>query len=391
MERILVVLIVALVIIALAQLTRLYQLNRKFNNRKEEEISDSENRGNAYLMLLSLFAYFGFVIWQIIHWGPYLLPEAASEHGVEIDKLFAFNWALLFFVFFAVHTLLFIFSFKYYYRKGTRAYWFPHDNKLEFIWTIVPSVTLAGIIIFGLITWNKIQKPTDEETLSIEIYGKQFDWTARYAGNDKQLGKANYLLVSGTNPLGIMTAGSIDEKLAEYEIMLEGLHNKLKSILPDDQRNEIEHKITKINHLNARVLDMKNKKENHVSGLDDRMVKGEFHIPVGQEIEFLFRSQDVIHSAYMPHFRLQMNVVPGETTRFVMKPIITTAEMRKKLNNPDFNYIMMCNKICGTAHYNMQMDIVVDTPEDYQIWINQQKTFTAGTPETTEKKQLAEL
>ena len=392
MTRIFVVLIVALAVIALAQLMRIYQLSSKVRNKKEEEISDADNRLNASLMLVSLFAYFGFVIWQIVHWGPYMLPEAASEHGADIDQLFAFNWALLFTVFFAVHTILFVFAYKYYYRPGTKAYFYPHNNKLEFIWTIVPSVVLAVIIIFGLITWNKIQKATGEGAITIELYSKQFDWTARYTGTDNQLGKANYLLVSGTNPLGIVSDQTIAEKLAEMEESIDNKERKLQSILPDDKATEIEHSIRTTERLRARVLDIKSKNAGLKTGMDDKIVKGEFHIPVGTEIEFLFRSQDVIHSAYMPHFRLQMNSVPGDITRFVMKPTITTSEMRAKLNNPDFNYILMCNKICGAAHYNMQMDVIVDSPEDYQIWLNEQKPFIAETikQEQVETNQLAD-
>ena len=142
---------------------------------------------------------------------------------------------------------------------------------------------------------------------------------------------------------------------------------------------ELEHDIAKNKRLRARVMDIQVKDKGLITGKDDHVVKGEMHIPVGIEIEFLFRSQDVIHSAYMPHFRLQMNTVPGDVTRFVMKPTITTAEMRSKLNNPDFNYILMCNKVCGAAHYNMQMDVIVDTPEDYQKWLNEQKPFIAET------------
>ena len=392
MTRIFVVLIVALAVIALAQLMRIYQLSSKVRNKKEEEISDADNRLNASLMLVSLFAYFGFVIWQIVHWGPYMLPVAASEHGADIDQLFAFNWALLFTVFFAVHTVLFVFAYKYYYRPGTKAYFYPHNNKLEFIWTIVPSVVLAGVIIFGLITWNKIQKATGEGAITIELYSKQFDWTARYTGTDNQLGKSNYLLVSGTNPLGIISDQTIAEKLAEMEESINNKERKLQSILPDDQFAEIEHSIESTKRLRARVLDLQQKNENLLTGMDDKIVKGEFHIPVGTEIEFLFRSQDVIHSAYMPHFRLQMNSVPGDITRFVMRPTITTAEMRNNLNNQDFNYILMCNKVCGVAHYNMQMDVIVDSPEDYQIWLNEQKPFIAETikQEQTETNQLAD-
>jgi cytochrome c oxidase subunit 2 len=386
MTRIFVVLIVALAVIALAQLMRIYQLSSKVRNKKEEDISDADNKLNASLMLVSLFAYFGFVIWQIVHWGPYMLPEAASEHGADIDQLFAFNWVLLFAVFFGIHTVLFVFAYRYYYRAGTKAYWYPHNNKLEFIWTIVPSITLAGVIIFGLITWNKIQKPTGEGAITIELYSKQFDWTARYTGTDNQLGKSNYLLVSGTNPLGIVSNQTIAERLTEIEETLSSKEQKLQGILPDDQVAEIEHSIESTKRLRARIFAIKQKNENLLTGLDDKIVKGEFHIPVGTEVEFLFRSQDVIHSAYMPHFRLQMNSVPGDITRFVMKPTITTAEMRNNLNNQEFNYILMCNKICGAAHYNMQMNVIVDSPEDYQLWLNEQKPFIAETINQEEVK-----
>ena len=66
-----------------------------------------------------------------------------------------------------------------------------------------------------------------------------------------------------------------------------------------------------------------------VLGNDDVIVRNEFHIPVGKEIVFYMRSRDVIHSAYMPHFRAQMNCVPGMITTFKFVPIKTTMEMRK--------------------------------------------------------------
>jgi len=67
--------------------------------------------------------------------------------------------------------------------------------------------------------------------------------------------------------------------------------------------------------------------------------------------------------------------VPGMPTRFKMKPTITTAEMRKKMGNDKFDYILLCNKVCGAAHFNMKMTVIVDTPEDYAVWLAQQKTF----------------
>ena len=112
------------------------------------------------------------------------------------------------------------------------------------------------------------------------------------------------------------------------------------------------------------------------AGKDD-IIADTMHLPVGREVEFVFRSRDVIHSAYMPHFRAQMNTVPGVPTRFKMTPTITTAEMRENLGpgNEDFNYVLLCNKVRGAAHYNMQMVIVVETEEEYNAWLDSKSTF----------------
>ena len=105
------------------------------------------------------------------------------------------------------------------------------------------------------------------------------------------------------------------------------------------------------------------------------------------------RSRDVIHSAFMPHFRAQMNCVPGMVTEFRFTPNKTTAEMRKdpyviqlmqginearKLENKEaveFDYILLCNKVCGASHFNMQMTIIVESEKDYNAWIAKQKVI----------------
>ncbi|NQX90618.1 MAG: hypothetical protein HRT74_00440, partial [Flavobacteriales bacterium] len=131
------------------------------------------------------------------------------------------------------------------------------------------------------------------------------------------------------------------------------------------------------------------------AGKDDQIVKGEFHLPVGKEVEFVFRSRDVIHSAYMPHFRAQMNTVPGVPTRFKMVPSITTDSMRTILDDPEFDYVLLCNKVCGAAHFNMQMKVVIESEEDYNNWLEEQKTFIAKeepaeTPETEDQAIIEE-
>jgi cytochrome c oxidase subunit 2 len=203
-------------------------------------------------------------------------------------------------------------------------------------WTIVPAVVLAGIIIFGLKFWNEItDRSTDPNKVTIELYAKQFDWSARYAGQDKTLGLTDYRQIDGGNSVGMDTLDA--------------------------------------------------------NGYDDIIVKNEFHIPVNREIEFKMRSRDVIHSAFMPHFRAQMNCVPGMITEFKFTPNKTTADMRKDpyviqlmkgINDArakdnkeavEFDYILLCNKICGASHYNMQMTIIVESEKEYNAWIAKQK------------------
>ena len=96
----------------------------------------------------------------------------------------------------------------------------------------------------------------------------------------------------------------------------------------------------------------------------------------------VIRSRDIIHSAYIPHLRAQMNAVPGMTTTFKMVPTITTDSMRTAVVMDDtFDYVLLCNKICGASHYNMQMPLVVEPTSDYNAWLAQQKGFEmASTP-----------
>jgi cytochrome c oxidase subunit 2 len=254
---------------------------------------------------------------------------------------------------------------------------------------------MAFIIVYGLITWNNITGPASADAIQIELYSKQFDWTARYPGENKVFGAADYNLIGTTNALGLVTKEGVAQKIAEIDHNIEATEKaiaegKAKGTMPDSYMESLEDQLYKLKRHKQRILDLKenelNGQSQWMSGADDKIVKGEFHIPVGQEVEFVFRSQDVIHSAYMPHFRSQMNTVPGVPTRFKMKPTITTAEMRQKLGNDKFDYLLLCNKVCGAAHFNMKMTIVVDTPEDYAAWLAEQKTFGG---ESSKKEEAA--
>lgn len=318
----LVLIIIALGIYAFVQLASAIQATSALKGVVEEKITEKDNKTNARLMFVFCIFLFGFFFWQINEYKSVLLPESASEHGVEVDTLWDINIYIVTLVFFIVNAVLFYFASKYYHKEGNKATWFAHSTKLEMVWTVVPAIVLAGLIIFGLKTWNKVTTPlSDKDAYTvIELYAKQFDWTARYAGVDKTLGKSNYKLITDDNPLAV------------------------------DRTDK--------------------------SGDDDFLSKGEFHIPVGKPVLFKLRSRDIIHSAYFPHFRAQMNCVPGMETTMHFVPIITTAEMRKKTKNDKFDYILLCNKICGASHFNMQMNVIVESEADYLKWVATQKTFS---------------
>ena len=316
MINILIAIIAFLIIVTLVQILRVSELLSEINNTDVNEVTDEDNDTQGKLYLLILFLFLGFVVWQMISWNHLLLPEASSEHGIIIDGLMSFSMNLILVVFFILTPILFYYAYKYRGKKNQAAYYYTHNNKLEIIWTVIPTIVLTGVIIYGLQTWNIAMNPDTTHSKVIEVYAKQFDWTARYSGEDNKLGNANYKLVKGRNQLGV---------------------------------------------------DMKD-----TNAKDDIVVR-EVHLVKGEPVLLKFRSQDVIHSAYLPYFRVQMNCVPGMTTQFAFTPTKTTAEMKEN-EGEDFEYVMLCNKICGSAHFNMQMKFVVESEEDYNKWISAQKT-----------------
>jgi cytochrome c oxidase subunit 2 len=117
-------------------------------------------------------------------------------------------------------------------------------------------------------------------------------------------------------------------------------------------------------------------------GDDDRVVQ-EIHLVKDQPITLKFRARDVIHSAYLPYFRTQMNVVPGLPTEFTFKPILSTGDMREIKGDPEFDYYLVCNKICGNAHFNMKMKVVVEENQAaYDKWMNEQAALFVKKEET---------
>lgn len=386
-NKFIILLVVIFGAIAVAQLVRVYELSSKLRGKNEHDINSRDNNFNALLLLLFMFfQFFGF-IYLMLEYGWTGRGDAASIEGKETDWLLNLNFVIIIIVFFFTNALLFYFSYKYVKKPGVPAYYYPHNNKLELLWTVVPACVLAVIIILGLKSWNELTSHAGKDAKVVELYSKQFDWTARYAGKNNKLGKFDYKLTTDNNELGLVTANTIDTAIFH---MLKGLNgieaiqkklNNPSIVLSDSAQIKLEEDLSSKERLIRLLYQMK---ENHNNKLDndawdDIIQKDTLYLCVNQLYEFNFRSMDVIHSAFFPHFRAQMNTVPGVMTRFKFTPDITTKDMRVKMKNEKFNFILMCNKICGGAHFKMKMTVVVLSKAEYASWEarKMQETFKA--------------
>lgn len=351
MTSLLILAAVVLLGVAVWQLTKIFNLTQVGSHPDDistEIANEKDNNINGYLTFAFLGFIYIFTIFCLVEYGSFpLMDNPASEHGKEVDNLMWISMGLIFIVQIFTQFLLHYFAFKGRGLKGRKARFFSDNDKLEALWTIIPVITLSGLILYGLFAWNDIMfVDEEEEVLIVEVYAKQFGWDVRYSGTDNTLGKANVRFIEGVNLVGV---------------------------------------------------DMSDP-----NAADDKMAK-ELHLPKGKKVVLKFRSQDVLHSAYLPHFRAQMNCVPGMVTQFAFVPSLTTEEMRakedmiKKVSNINairadrskeliakgeealdpytFDYLLLCNKICGASHYNMQMKVVVETPEEFNAWLKELPTL----------------
>ena len=300
--------------------------------------TDKDNKAQGKNALLFMAFLYIMMVYCLIAMNVIMLPESASIEGEHDDNLFNITFWLIGVVQFIMQFLIFFFTYKYRGNKDNKAKFYADSHKLEFIWTVTPAVVLVVLIGYGLWQWNNVMDLSDDEAIVIEVYSQQFRWDARYAGEDNTLGLGNVNYIKGINTMGV---------------------------------------------------DMTDR-----NSQDDKQVT-ELYLPKGRKVHFKFRSQDVLHSAYMPHFRAQMNCVPGMVTEFGFTPKYTTEEMRqqpevikktvginkiRKAKGEDpyvFDYLLLCNKICGASHYNMQMKITVVESDEYDKWIAEQPTLAS--------------
>lgn len=286
----------------------------------EEKTFLQNNKINAFLFIVFLVLGLAGAYWcnELFYDRTLLGKPSASEHGEKIDTMMWLTLGITGFVFVLTQILLFWFAYKYQYTEKRKAFYYPHNNKLELLWTVVPALFLTVLVGFGLYYWFGITKEAPKDAQVVEITGKQFNWMVRYPGKDGVLGRKNYRLTdaSNGNALGV------------------------------DWEDGASH---------------------------DDLEATEVHLVVNKPVKLVINAQDVIHDVGLPHFRLKMDAVPGIPTTMWFTPKYTTAEMKNITGNKDFVYEISCDQMCGSGHYSMRGVIVVETQEEYNAWIGGMK------------------
>lgn len=350
MTALLIVLSIILIAIVAVQIGRVTELATKI--RGEEEMQKIINGRQGLLALIFIPFFLVLTIGSGVYFKNYMFGfgamNAASAHGPALDRMFNITLFFTGIVFILTQIALFYFAYKYRGRKGHKADFIAHDNKLEIVWTLIPAVVMTFLVIGGLDAWNEVMADVgpDEDYVEIEATGYQFGWAVRYPGPDGKIGEKNFQLISGNNPLG-----------QNWE-------------------------------------DEKNIDDFHAS---------EIYLPVNKKVRVRITSKDVLHNFYLPHFRVKMDAVPGMPTYFVFTPTKTTEEFRKQLSKyPEyqvpadptdpkgpklweaFDYELACAELCGRSHFAMRLPVKIVSEAEYETWAASQPSYYMSTIRNTE-------
>ena len=253
------------------------------------------------------------------------LPALASANGGQIDALIGWTHVFMLVLFFGwggffAYTLV---RFRRS-RHPVANYSGAKTHTSSYLEGGVALVEAILLFAFSIPLWaarvNHV--PSESEALVVEVTAEQFAWNVHYAGPDGKFGRTDIKLLDlQENPLGI----DRDDPAAK-----------------DD--------VTTLNQL---------------------------YLPVNRPIVVRLRSKDVIHSFNIPEFRVKQDAVPGFTIPVWFVPSVTTAEMRARTGNPEFQYEIACAQLCGLGHYRMRGFITVLSTEEFQKWMSEQTSAAA--------------
>ena len=247
------------------------------------------------------------------------LPALASAHGGEIDSLI--GWIHVFMLVLFVGWGGFILYTLVRFRQSRnpvadyRGVTSHNSTYLEVGVAVVEGVLLIG---FAIPLWaaRVDARPPESEALVVQVTGEQFAWNVHYPGPDRVFGRTDIKLLDlQSNPLGL---------------------DRSDPAAKDD--------ITTVNQL---------------------------YLPVNRPIIVRLRSKEVIHSFGVPEFRVKQDAIPGLTIPIWFIPTVTTAEMRTRTGNPEFQYEIACAQLCGLGHYRMRGFVTVQSAEEFQKWMEE--------------------
>jgi len=316
MSSVFAVLTVLLILVIIFQIARASEYVSVLKGEKSSR--QQSNRVNGFLMIAFLvLGLIGVYYCNELLKGK-LLPRAASVQGVGIDHMMNVTLVITGTVFLITQILLFWFAFRYRGSEKRKVFYFPHDNRLELAWTIVPAIVMTILIGVGLKHWFELTSEAPSNAMVVEVTGHQFNWFFRYPGKDGQLGKKDYRLIdpAKANPLGQDWSDSLN---------------------------------------------------------NDDVISNILYLVVNKPVKLIINSQDVIHDVGLPYFRLKMDAVPGIPTSLWFTPTITTAQMAKITGDDNFTYKLVCDQLCGAGHYSMVANVVVESQAEFNANMAQQK------------------
>lgn len=295
----------------------------------EEKSRKQNNKINGFLMIAFLILGLVGVFYCHEILKGRILGESASIEGERVDSMFYLTVIVTGIVFFITQIALFWFSYKYQETEDRKPLFFPHNNTMEIIWTVIPAIVLSVLVVIGLRNWFIFTGDAPKNALVVEITGKQFGWIFRYPGKDNEFGNKYFRNIDASN-------------------------NSLGLVWSD----------------NAEL----NQKADPAT-FDDIVQEQTMYVVKGKPVKLVINSRDVIHDVGLVHFRMKMDAVPGIPTTLWFTPKYTTAEMKEKTNNPNFQYEISCDQMCGNGHYSMKGVVEVVTQQEYDAWMAKQKPY----------------
>ncbi|HYC79077.1 MAG TPA: cytochrome c oxidase subunit II [Planctomycetota bacterium] len=298
--------------------------------------------------------------------GAKWLQERASadDTPVEIDRLFVLILWITTVTAVLVFGTLVYFLLKYRGRPGRKAFFTHGSHKVEVAWTIVPALILIWLALVQANTWLDIKAPdrmpdaNDPNVTFVRVLAQQFQWNFRHAGANEMFERFDQRRFDG-DLAAFYEASKVETEKAE-----KGQKNRLpKSSLNPKGFNPKRDEDTVVPLVRPNAL-----ADAYWSNDDDDDVvdTAELVLPVGRRVLVDLRSVDVIHSFYIPAFRVKQDAVPGKPMPVWFHPT--------KLGV----YDLMCAELCGSGHTKMKAKVRVVTLDEYRKYVAEQSAAGTG-------------